>query len=107
MYIYLLVQFLQALRDDIEASQFDLDEVHETGEQLLKLCGEPDRPEVQKHIDDLDNSLLSITGEFDKRSRTLEEALEKSMHFQDELMVRVVRGILKKKHSSFLSEDVF
>ena len=77
----------QALRDDIEASQFDLDEVHQTGEQLMSLCGEPDRPEVQKNIDDLDNNLLTITGEFDKRSRTLEEALERSMYFQEELMV--------------------
>ena len=75
------------MRDDIEASQFDLDEVHQTGEQLMSLCGEPDRPEVQKNIDDLDNSLLTITGEFDKRSRTLEEALERSMYFQEELMV--------------------
>ena len=79
--------FFQAMRDDIEASQFDLDEVHQTGEQLMSLCGEPDRPEVQKNIDDLDNNLLAITGEFDKRSRTLEEALERSMYFQEELMV--------------------
>ena len=75
------------MRDDIEASQFDLDEVHQTGEQLMLLCGEPERPEVQKNIDDLDTNLLTITGEFDKRSRSLEEALEKSMHFQDQLMV--------------------
>lgn len=78
---------MQALRDDIETSQYDLGEVHETGEQLLNMCGEPDRPEIQKNIDDLDNNMLSITAEFDKRSRTLEEALERSMLFQDELMV--------------------
>jgi len=53
----------------------------------MSLCGEPDRPEVQKHVDDLDNNLLAITGEFDRRSRTLEEALERTMHFQDHLMV--------------------
>lgn len=78
---------LQAIRDEIETTQFDLAEVHATGEQLLDMCGEPDRPEVQKNIDDLDNSMLSITAEFDKRSRSLEEALERSMQFQDELMV--------------------
>ena len=55
----------------------------------MSLCGEPDRPEVQKNIDDLDNNLLTITGEFDKRSRSLEEALERSMYFQEELMVNM------------------
>ena len=56
----------------------------------MSLCGEPDRPEVQKNIDDLDNNLLTITGEFDKRSRSLEEALERSMYFQEELMVNIL-----------------
>ena len=84
MFVFLCFQLL---RDDIENSQFDLDEVHQTGEKLLNMCGEPDRPEVQKNIDDLDNSMLTITAEFDKRSRTLEDALERSMNFQDELMV--------------------
>ena len=88
------IAFFQAMRDDIEASQFDLDEVHQTGEQLMSLCGEPDRPEVQKNIDDLDNNLLTITGEFDKRSRTLEEALERSMYFQEELMVNNLHGFI-------------
>lgn len=60
----------------------------------MNLCGEPDRPEVQKNIDDLDNSMLTITAEFDKRSRSLEEALEKSMLFQDELMVRLLRHVM-------------
>ena len=55
----------------------------------MSLCGEPDRPEVQKNIDDLDSNLLTITGEFDKRSRSLEEALERSMYFQEELMVNI------------------
>ena len=78
---------LQAMRDDIESTQFDLEEVHQTGEQLMTLCGEPDKPEVQKNIDDLDSNILSITSDFDKRSRTLEDALERSMNFQDQLMV--------------------
>lgn len=79
----------------------------------MSLCGEPDRPEVQKNIDDLDNNLLTITGEFDKRSRTLEEALERSMYFQEELMVSLgnipdsihlglVLQIQTKIHGSFL-----
>ena len=61
----------------------------------MSLCGEPDRPEVQKNIDDLDNNLLTITGEFDKRSRSLEEALERSMYFQEELMVNMTFFIHK------------
>ncbi|KAK3581860.1 hypothetical protein CHS0354_032763 [Potamilus streckersoni] len=81
---------LESLRDDIEASQFDFEEVHQTGEQLMTLCGAPDKPEVQKNIDDLDKDLANLTKEFDKRSKSLEEALEKAMHFQEELMKMLV-----------------
>ena len=95
------------MRDDIEASQFDLDEVHQTGEQLMSLCGEPDRPEVQKNIDDLDNNLLTITGEFDKRSRTLEEALERSMYFQEELMVIFFYFVSSAHENLFICYDSY
>ena len=80
--------FWQALRENIEETQFDLGEVQQTGEQLMNLCGEPDRPEVQKNIDDLDTNLRTINSDFEKRSRSLEDALERSLQFQDELMVR-------------------
>ncbi|KAH3698995.1 hypothetical protein DPMN_073941 [Dreissena polymorpha] len=81
---------LEALRENIEETQFDLGEVQQTGEQLMNLCGEPDRPEVQKNIDDLDTNLRTINSDFEKRSRSLEDALERSLQFQDELMKNLV-----------------
>lgn len=78
---------MQALKDDIDASQSDLEDVQAGGQQLMSLCGEPDRPEVQKTIDDADLNNELVNDQYVKRSKTLEEALSKAMTFQDELMV--------------------
>lgn len=78
------------MKEDIEASQADLEDVHEIGEQLMTMCGESERPEVQKNIDDLDNNMSSIADDFEKRSKNLEEALAKAITFQDDLMVKIL-----------------
>ena len=64
-----------------------MDEVKETGEQLMSLCGHAERPEVKKNIDDLDMSMGKLEEDCEKRSKTLDNALKKAVHFQDELMV--------------------
>ena len=75
------------MKEEIEATSVDIDDVRLTGDQLIGLVGEPDKPEVQKNIDDLDSGLNKVTEEYEKRARTLEDALDKAVHFQDELMV--------------------
>ena len=39
---------LQALKEDIEASQADLEDVQQTGDMLMDLVGQTEQPEVQK-----------------------------------------------------------
>jgi hypothetical protein len=48
---------------------------------------QPDRPEVEKNINDLQSNLGTVADKFEKRSKDLEVALTKAVHFQDELMV--------------------
>lgn len=80
----------QALKDDIEATQADIEDVSQTGDLLVGLCGEPDKPEVEKNINDLQSNLGTVADKFEKRSKDLEVALTKAVHFQDELMVNEI-----------------
>ena len=54
----------------------------------MKMVGEPERPEVQKNMEDVSSQVSTVTEKYEERARTLEAALEKAVHFQDELMVR-------------------
>lgn len=56
-----------------------------SGHQLMRVCGEPDKPEVKKHIEDLDNAWDNITALFAKREENLINAMEKAMEFHETL----------------------
>lgn len=56
----------------------------------MKVCGEPDKPEVKKHIEDLDNAWDNITALFAKREENLINAMEKAMEFHETLQVSVL-----------------
>lgn len=86
-YDYLLSQ---AMKEDLQATQADLDDVQQTGDRLKNLVGDPDKPEVMRNIDDLSSNVSNITDELDKRAKMLEETLAKSMQFHDELMVMIL-----------------
>lgn len=51
----------------------------------MSLCGEPDKPEVKKHMEDLDNAWDNITALYARREENLIDAMEKAMEFHDTL----------------------
>jgi hypothetical protein len=53
----------------------------------MSLCGEPDKPEVKKHIEDLDSAWDNITALYAKREENLIDAMEKAMEFHETLQV--------------------
>lgn len=53
----------------------------------MTMVGEPEQPEVQKNMEDASSQVEKVTEKYEQRARTLEAALEKAVHFQDELMV--------------------
>ncbi len=79
---------MQALRDDLETCQADVDGVHEVGEELVGLIGDPDKPEVENNVGDLDNTWGSLNSKWAERQKELDDALRKATNFQEELMVR-------------------
>lgn len=69
----------------------------------MTMVGEPEKPEVQKNMEDASSQVDKVTEKYEQRARTLEAALEKAVHFQDELMVcNVVMVKSKSKVTYFI-----
>lgn len=83
----IIIFAIQTLKEEIEATQVDLEDFNITGEQLMTMVGEPEQPEVQNNMEDASSQVDKVTEKYEQRARTLEAALEKAVHFQDELMV--------------------
>ncbi|XP_044737986.1 dystonin isoform X15 [Chrysoperla carnea] len=76
---------LQEIRQEIDQTKPEVDSVRESGRILMKLVGEPDKPEVKKHIEDLDSAWHNITALYAKREENLIDAMEKAMEFHETL----------------------
>ncbi|XP_072387789.1 microtubule-actin cross-linking factor 1 isoform X30 [Diabrotica undecimpunctata] len=76
---------LQEIRQEIDQTKPNVDKVRSSGEKLMKLCGEPDKPDVKKHIEDLDHAWDNITALYAKREENLIDAMEKAMEFHETL----------------------
>ncbi|XP_028131989.1 microtubule-actin cross-linking factor 1 isoform X36 [Diabrotica virgifera virgifera] len=76
---------LQEIRQEIDQTKPNVDRVRSSGEKLMKLCGEPDKPDVKKHIEDLDHAWDNITALYAKREENLIDAMEKAMEFHETL----------------------
>lgn len=76
---------LQEIRHEIDQTKPEVDKVRRTGANLMQLVGEPDKPEVKKHIEDLDSAWDNITALYAKREENLIDAMEKAMEFHETL----------------------
>uniref|UniRef100_A0A1I8PMG8 Uncharacterized protein n=1 Tax=Stomoxys calcitrans TaxID=35570 RepID=A0A1I8PMG8_STOCA len=76
---------LQEIRHEIDQTKPEVEQVRRHGSNLMNLCGEPDKPEVKKHIEDLDHAWDNITALYAKREENLIDAMEKAMEFHETL----------------------
>ncbi|CAH0551954.1 unnamed protein product [Brassicogethes aeneus] len=90
---------LQDIRQEIDQTKPDVDKVRSSGKKLMQLCGEPDKPEVKKHIEDLDNAWDNITALYAKREENLIDAMEKAMEFHETL--QNLLAFLEKAENKF------
>ena len=86
------------MKDDILASAADIQQCKQAGDDLMKLCGDSERPEVQKQIDDLDSQFQAIESHLAEKQRSLDETMRKAKDHQDGLMV----GIFSKITAVFI-----
>ena len=77
---------LEALREELEHAQPDRDAVHEGGEELINLIGEPDKPEVEKTVEEADVAWNDVSSKYDTRQALLDDALARATEFHDQLM---------------------
>lgn len=83
---------LQEIRHEIDHTKPQVEQVRSSGVKLMQLVGEPDKPEVKKHIEDLDNAWDNITALYAKREENLIDAMEKAMEFHETLRVSIFKG---------------
>ncbi|XP_075219843.1 dystonin-like protein short stop isoform X29 [Lycorma delicatula] len=76
---------LQEIKAEMDQTKPEVEQCRQTGQSLMKICGEPDKPEVKKHMEDLDTAWDNITALFAKREENLIHAMEKAMEFHETL----------------------
>ncbi|XP_052740585.1 uncharacterized protein LOC112045305 isoform X23 [Bicyclus anynana] len=76
---------LQEIRHEIDHTKPEVEKARKTGSTLMSICGEPDKPEVKKHMEDLDSAWDNITALYARREENLIDAMEKAMEFHDTL----------------------
>ncbi|XP_066215240.1 dystonin isoform X15 [Saccopteryx leptura] len=75
----------EAIREEIDGLQEELDIVINLGSELIAACGEPDKPIVKKSIDELNSAWDSLNKAWKDRVDRLEEAMQAAVQYQDGL----------------------
>lgn len=78
---------LSQIKSKIDQTKPEVEQVRQTGRELITLVGDSDKPEVKKNIEDLDYAWDNVTALYAKREENLIDAMEKAMEFHDTLRV--------------------
>ncbi|KAK8374560.1 hypothetical protein O3P69_016548, partial [Scylla paramamosain] len=90
---------LSQIKNKIDQTKPEVEQVRQTGRELITLVGDADKPEVKKNIEDLDYAWDNVTALYAKREENLIDAMEKAMEFHDTL--RNMLEFLEKAEDKF------
>lgn len=76
---------LQEVGHEINKTKPEVDQVRFSGKSLITLVADTDKPEIKKHIEDLDLAWGNITSLYAQREENLIQAMEKAMQFHENL----------------------
>jgi dystonin len=76
---------LREVGHEIKNTKPEVDSVRLSGTNLITLVGDADKPEIKKHIEDLDVEWGNITSLYAQREENLIQAMEKAMQFHENL----------------------
>jgi len=76
---------LKNIKKGIDSTKPGVDKCRQTGKDLINVVGEPEKPELKRHIEDLGHAWDNITAMYAKRERSLLDAMEKAMEYHNTL----------------------
>merc|ERR550532_2284259 len=90
---------LNDIKRGIDGTKPAVDTCRKSGSALLGVVGDSEKPELKRHIEDLDSAWDSITSMYAKRERNLLDAMEKAMEFHD--MLQKLLEFLERSENKF------
>ncbi|KAM4771389.1 dystonin [Rhinophrynus dorsalis] len=75
----------EVIREEIDGLQEELDAIINLGSELISACGEPDKPVVNKNIDELNSAWETLNKTWNERVDKLEDAMQAAVQYQDGL----------------------
>ncbi|NXC39056.1 DYST protein, partial [Penelope pileata] len=75
----------EAAKEEIDGLQEELETVVSLGSELRAACGEPDKPIVNKSIDELNSAWEALNKTWKERVDKLDEAMQAAVQYQDGL----------------------
>ncbi|XP_062981109.1 dystonin isoform X8 [Elgaria multicarinata webbii] len=75
----------ETIKEEVDGLQEELDAVVNLGSELIAACGEPDKPLVNKSIDELNSAWDALNKAWKERVDKLEEAMQAAVQYQDGL----------------------
>ncbi|XP_067390069.1 microtubule-actin cross-linking factor 1 isoform X4 [Emydura macquarii macquarii] len=79
------VEAAETIKEETDGLHEELEFIRMLGADLIIACGEPEKPEVKKSIDEMNNAWENLNKTWKERLEKLEEAMQSAVQYQDTL----------------------